>query len=206
MRPIEDLTIKARIRDAALEHFAEHGVKGATLRAIAERAGTSLGVVQYHFGSKEGLRDACDAHVVAFIKQEIEQAVDGGKLEDPAFIAEAMQAAPPILRYLGRALVDGSPATATLFDELVALTEEYLGDRPDARGLAAVLTTMRLGVYVLHEHLSRALGADAFSPGSLARIGAAQLAIISSELAGADLTGKARAGLERLAVEESDRD
>jgi hypothetical protein len=32
----EDLTARARIRDAALLQFAERGVKGATIRSIAE--------------------------------------------------------------------------------------------------------------------------------------------------------------------------
>ncbi|GAB3431971.1 TetR/AcrR family transcriptional regulator [Flindersiella endophytica] len=200
MRPADDLTAKARIRDAALEHFAEHGSKGATMRAIADRAGVSLGLVQHHFGSKAGLLDACDAYVLAFVRKQITLAVDEQQLSEPAYVAEAHQLAPPVLRYLGRALADGTPGAAALYDELVTTTESFLAEHTpsaDPRGEAAVFVAMRLGVYVLHEHLSRAFGADAFSPGSLPRIGSALLSIVSPDLFGADLTSQARTGLER---------
>jgi AcrR family transcriptional regulator len=38
---------------AALELFAAHGYRGASVRAITRRAGANLGAVTYHFGSKE---------------------------------------------------------------------------------------------------------------------------------------------------------
>lgn len=206
MRPAEDLTAKARIRDTALEHFAEHGVKGATMRAIAERAGVSLGLVQHHFGSKEGLRDACDAFVVAYIRQEVEEAIDKGGLDDPAFIDQTRRTAPPVMRYLGRALVDGSPTAASIFDQLVAITQQYLGDREDARGHAAVYTAMNLGIYVLHDHLSRTLGGDAFAPETMTRISKAMLNIVSPEFAGPELVKQARSGLDRHAAAQEGKD
>ncbi|MEV0379693.1 TetR/AcrR family transcriptional regulator [Nonomuraea sp. NPDC050643] len=197
MRPVEDLTAKARIRDTALRHFAEHGVKGATLRAIADDAGVSLGLVQHHFGAKEGLRDACDAYVVAYIKQEVEEGIDKGRLDDPSFVEQTRLGSPLVLRYLGRALVDGSPTAAGVYDELVAVTERFLAGRDDARGHAAVFTTMQLGIYVLHEHLSRALGTDMFTPETMSRVGSVLLNIVSPEFVGPDLIDRARSGLDR---------
>jgi AcrR family transcriptional regulator len=55
-----DLTARARIREAALRHFAEEGYQGATIRAIAGTAGVSPGLLRHHFGSKEELRAACE--------------------------------------------------------------------------------------------------------------------------------------------------
>lgn len=49
---------RQRLLDAAEELFAEHGFAATTTRAIAERAGTSTGVVFYHFPSKEALLEA----------------------------------------------------------------------------------------------------------------------------------------------------
>jgi len=59
----EDLTARARIRDAAITSFAATGFD-ATVRQIATQAGVSGGLVIHHFGSKDGLRAACDAEVL----------------------------------------------------------------------------------------------------------------------------------------------
>src|SRR3981081_2661998 len=112
---VDDLTARARIRDAALRHFAERGVDGTTIRGIAADAGVSAGLVQHHFGSKEELRAACDAYVMNTIRREAGQALDDQRLDDPTFIADAYATATPIMRYLARALVHGSPAAAALF-------------------------------------------------------------------------------------------
>lgn len=200
MGPAEDLTSRARIRNASLDAFATHGYRGATLRGIAMSAGSSLGVVQHHFGSKAGLREACDAYVLAFFREQVARAVDLDELNGAAFASEAYGRAPSVLRYLGRALADGSPAVAPLFDELVSMTELYLSQRPstgDPRGSAAVFVAMRLGVYALHEHLSRALGTEAFAPESLRRISASLLDIVAPEFLGAQALRYAGEALDR---------
>jgi AcrR family transcriptional regulator len=46
---------KAALLDAAREVFAESGYDGATVRAIATRAGVDAAMVNHWFGSKEGL-------------------------------------------------------------------------------------------------------------------------------------------------------
>lgn len=59
----DDLTGRARLRDAAIESFAAHGFD-ESLRTIAARAGVSAGLVRHHFGTKEALRAECDATVL----------------------------------------------------------------------------------------------------------------------------------------------
>ncbi len=46
---------RTRILDAALSVLAEQGYAGTTTRAVAERAGTQLSLVHYHFGSRQHL-------------------------------------------------------------------------------------------------------------------------------------------------------
>ncbi|SPL95857.1 Transcriptional regulator, TetR family [[Actinomadura] parvosata subsp. kistnae] len=80
MRPIseEDLTTRARIRDAAMTLFAEQGVKATTIRGIAEAAKVSPGLVQHHFGTKEALRLACDEYVLTYIRAQVGAGVTDG--------------------------------------------------------------------------------------------------------------------------------
>lgn len=197
--PPEDLTGRARIRDAALDEFADHGVRGATIRGIAARAGVSPALVQHHFGTKDRLRRACDEHVLGSIRAEATAALREDALADPAFLQEALRTAPRIQRYLARALVDDSPEAAGLFDDLVALTAQSLADPPDATSTpyerALVFTTMRLGVIVLHQHVSRGLGEDALGATAATRIGRASVDLLNPALLPAELTEQARAQL-----------
>jgi AcrR family transcriptional regulator len=197
--PPEDLTARARIRDAALAEFSARGIAGATIRGIAERAGVSPALVQHHFGTKDGLRAACDAFVLDYMRAGVDEGIARDRIADPAFIAATHRSAPPVLGYLARALVDGSPAAATVFDELVAITEQYLEGIPaetDAHTRAVVLTAMRLGLTVLRDHVTRALGTELHSPAGSARVGRATLDLIAPQLipGGAD---RLRDGLDK---------
>ena len=49
---------KLSLLDAAEALIAEHGLAGASLRAITSRAGTNLAAANYHFGSKKELARA----------------------------------------------------------------------------------------------------------------------------------------------------
>lgn len=203
--PFDDLTARARIRNIALAHFAERGAKATTIRGVAHDAGVSPGLVQHHFGTKKGLREACDAYVSEYLRRGVKHGVTERAIGDPGFLAATYQSAPVIMRYVARSLVDGSPAAAAIFDEMVAQTEDHLtghaqtesdSEAADTRGRAAVFAAMKLGVVMLHQHLSRALGTDTLAPAGLTRVSKAMLAIVSPALVGEDLGDAARAGIE----------
>ena len=167
----EDLTARARIRDAALRHFGEHGFERATIRGIAETAGVSSGLVRHHFGSKEALREACDDYLAKLIRRLNDQVRADTLPSDVNYVAVARAAVGPYQRYVARALAEGR--AGTVFDELVRLTEEWIEEydrsRPDPpqvprKARAAVVTAMALSVSVLHQHLSRAMSVEMFSP------------------------------------------
>jgi AcrR family transcriptional regulator len=167
--PAADHTARARIRDAAIACFADAGVAGTSVRTIASAADVSPALVMHHFGSKDGLRVACDQHVAAQIRAQKLDAVGAGVDIDPIGALRRYRDGPPLLRYLARTLVDGSPHVAELVDEMVADATHYtevgvangqLRPTDDPRGRAAVLTLWSLGALVLHEHAQRLLGAD----------------------------------------------
>jgi AcrR family transcriptional regulator len=168
MRSIDDRTTSARIRDVAVTEFAANGVDGTSIRTIAAAAGVSPGLVIHHFGSKEGLRVACDEHVAGIIREVKGSAMASGGAFD---VTAAFRATGdlPAAKYLARTLVDGSPHVAELVDEIVADAVTYVATgvetgmiQPSAheRERAAILTIWGLGALVLHEHLERLIGVD----------------------------------------------
>jgi AcrR family transcriptional regulator len=182
----EDLTARARIREAALKHFADEGYERATIRAIAQTAGVSPGLLRHHYGSKESLRTACDDYVFEMLHR-----VNAQLLDDPSRSARTQQISKRFGRYVARSLVDGSASAGPIFDEMVTLTEQWLAradesrsDPPaiDRRIRAALVTAMAIGIPLLHEHVSRALGTDMFAPDGDRLVARGLLDIYSHEL------------------------
>ena len=166
---MDDRTARARIRDAALEHFAADGVARTTIRSVAASAGVSPALVIHHFGSKDRLRQACDQYVVEGIGARKREAVAAGPGVDPIGALREAEEGPSILRYLARTLVDGSPHVRALVDDMVEDAVAYMAegertgllkpsDQPRER--AVVLVMWQLGALVLHDHVARLLGAD----------------------------------------------
>ena len=116
-RPVTDLTARARIRDAAIECFAEDGF-GTGFRIIAARAGVSPGLITHHFGSKASLRDTCDAEVLRRYRAVKDGAVDrtSGYLLDN-LTSPGMPAT--LLVYMLRAIHAGGPAAEAFLEHLI---------------------------------------------------------------------------------------
>jgi TetR/AcrR family transcriptional regulator, regulator of cefoperazone and chloramphenicol sensitivity len=199
----EDLTARARIRDAALRLFAEHGIDGATIRDIAKAAGVSPGLVRHHFGSKEALREACDSYALGQAMRIKEQAMLEGQWGNPGFLQSVHPTMMLIYRYLARAMLDGSKAAAALFDEMVELGERWIAQHnpdvtADPRAYAAVLVAMQTGLLVLHDQLSRALGADVLSREGNIRMARAIVDYYSHPLLSPEQAAAAHAAYDRL--------
>jgi AcrR family transcriptional regulator len=199
----EDLTARARIRDAAMRLFAERGMDGATIRDIATAAGVSAGLVRHHFGSKEALRDACDEYALDRLMRIKEQAVLEGQLANPGFLSSVHPTVLSLYRYLARALLDGSRAAASMYDEMVELAEQWLtrynpGQSTDLRAYAAVLVAGQIGMLAMHDHLSRALGADILSPDGNLRMTRGAIDLHSNALLGPEAAAQAHAAIDRM--------
>lgn len=136
-----DLTAKAKIRNAALDLYAEHGEAGASMRAVAAHAGVTVGLVQHHFKTKDGLRTAVDQLIVDYHAQAIADAPPGGT---PAEAAAARDEAvrqmladhPTVVNYLRRVLIDPSPGGGNLLARLTELSRSEITAMRDA-GLAS---------------------------------------------------------------------
>lgn len=191
----EDLTARARIREAAIQLFTEHGVEGTPILDIAKTAGVSGGLIRHHFGSKDGLRAACDAYATSELLRFKEQVLAQGKA-DPEFMPTFDARQVMLRRYLGRVMIDGSPAAAARFSETVDATEQWFTDQPgldlpDPRACAAVVAAMTLGVFAMQDHIARMLGEDPLSPRVQERIALSYAEIYSPSLLPRDLKDQA---------------
>jgi AcrR family transcriptional regulator len=127
----DDLTARARIRDAAIRRFGTEGLE-VGLRAIAADAGVSPALVLHHFGSKDGLRDACDEHALDAVRAA--KSVTLGPSGPDQLLMQLASVAEyaPVVAYLMRAMAAGGPRGRQLLEHFTANAEEYV-----AEGVAA---------------------------------------------------------------------
>ncbi|MGJ5725782.1 TetR/AcrR family transcriptional regulator [Brevibacterium sp. H602] len=156
-----------RILSAAVAEFARHGFTKTTVRGIAAAAQVSPGLVIHHFGSKDGLRSACDEHVFERIAES--KAANAGY----ASMAVQMMFDDPEMStavdYLVKSLLDPSDHGQRYFDHYVDLVESYITDgfagytfrqSEDSRGQAATIAVMALAPSLLEHRLHSVLGTE----------------------------------------------
>jgi AcrR family transcriptional regulator len=171
-----------RIRDAAMRSFATQGFSRTSLRAVAASAGVSLGLVQHHFATKEGLIKAVDDHVLTVVISQITREIPAGTSDSVVEIGERVNRmiseSPDIVDYVGRALIDNRPVGHMIFDALLnsgtARWNQRI-ERGEARRdldltWAAVNSlVLALGTFILRSHVERNLPESLTSPAQLAR-------------------------------------
>lgn len=164
----DDRTTPARLRDACIELVAEAGAKAATARAVADRAGVSLGLIRHHFGSMGKLLHAADRHVADLVRARKEEAIARGAGFD-ALGAVRATGSDHIMGYLAMRLGDDADGIDDLVDVMIADAEGYIRSSVDAglmtpsadeHARAAMLTLYALGSLALHKHLDRHFDLD----------------------------------------------
>jgi AcrR family transcriptional regulator len=129
--PSNDVTARARIRDAAIRRLALDGVE-ASVRVIAADAGVSPALVLHHFGSKQGLRDACDEHALAIIRAAKQAALAPTGPDQLLIQLASVAEYAPISGYVLRTMQQGGPRGREMFEHLVADAQQYFADGVEA--------------------------------------------------------------------------
>lgn len=187
--PSDDRKARARIRDAALHLFGERGFRAATVRDIAERAKVSPALVVHHFGSKQGLREAVEDHVLADIRAGKYAAFAGTMTPTAAEYDQLARDHLPGMAFLRRALSDDTEVGRRLYAHLHADAMGYLAagveagvlvpsDDPQAR--AAILLNAGLAQLLLQPHMADLLGVE--EPGLASRVAAPMLDLYTDGL------------------------
>ncbi|MEO6943218.1 MAG: TetR family transcriptional regulator [Lacisediminihabitans sp.] len=162
-----DLTTRARLRNSAIEVFAVSGFT-ASMRDIAAHAGVSAGLITHHFGSKQKLREECDAEVLLHYSRLKSEGIAMSPTQTMTMMAE-LDSYASMFVYILRSVRDGGAAGVTflenMIEEAVAFSEEGIATgvvRPsrDPRARARFLVTSSLGGLLLqlslHPHLDLA--------------------------------------------------
>lgn len=183
----EDRTARARVRDAALELFAEQGEDRVTMRQVADRAGVSPALVVHHFGSRDGLREAVLDRVRDWMRELFEMSTSPDVVADfrarewssmSDLLTRGLPPDSPLPRYVRRLLMTGDPVGTELirsWHELtVALFRSWeetglLISGPDPETRAAITLSSDLGTLFLVEHWREVLGYDPLEGDGLQR-------------------------------------
>lgn len=176
----DDRSTKARIRDTAIRLFGGRGFSRTTVRAVAAEADVSAGLVIHHFGSKAGLRQACDDFVITDAAGRGRDKSDPGKvralLED--YLADPGQYAHEIA-YIRQTLGDHSDAADRFFDAVVRQTAQLIRDGvadgsvhdfSDTEAAAVVIASNSLAILLLGPHIARTLGTSELGPDMMRRL------------------------------------
>lgn len=178
-----------RLIKVTMALFAERGFDGVTVRDIAAAAGVSVGLINHHFGSKEGLREAVDRYFLSqfeealTIEQPLDQSGPNGKgssvdegLELAAewvdgWIGRHIDDWDASKAYMRRALLEGNEWGASLFERFyqVARTTADRADvcgnvRPDVDRLwlPFLMIYLEVGTLLLEPFVERILGKSPF--------------------------------------------
>ncbi|MDT0618628.1 helix-turn-helix domain-containing protein [Salinisphaera sp. P385] len=150
-----DLTAKARIRNAALALYADYGEDATSMRTIADAAGVTVGLVVHHFRTKDGLREAVEHHIVDLFSYAIEQApVEGttaaiAASRDDA-VAGMLADNPAVIGYLRRAVLDPTGHRGRILEMLTRFAAEQVATLRSA-GVASMVqrdSSQTIGVMV----------------------------------------------------------
>ncbi|KAF0845754.1 TetR family transcriptional regulator [Nocardia caishijiensis] len=115
-----ELARRRQLVDAAIETIAEVGLAKASNAAIAARAQVSPGLINYHFGSRQGLID----QMRATIQQRVDDAMQPGEVDD-----SYVSALEGMLRRFATYCLDNLPAMLVLtqftrHDQAGGMTED----------------------------------------------------------------------------------
>lgn len=172
---------KLRLIKVAMRMFADKGYDGITVRDISAAADVSVGLINHHFGSKEGLREAVDKYFIEQFEEVLFEERPAANNDEEGLAQSAEFTENWINRhiedwdltkaYMRRALLEGSDWGAGLFERFYNVVRTSV-DRMDADGkirpdvdrlwLPLLVMYLELGTLLLEPYVDRILGKSGF--------------------------------------------
>lgn len=173
---------KQRLIRVAMQMFADKGFDGITVRDIAAAADVSVGLINHHFGSKDGLREAVDQYFLSQFEEilqdeyQVTESPDSRGLDivverTEGWINRHIEEWDLSKAYMRRALLEGSDWGAGLFERFYQVQRAAV-DRMDVAGqlrpdvdrlwLPLLIIYMELGTLLLEPYVEKVLGRSGF--------------------------------------------
>ncbi|TVR75491.1 MAG: TetR/AcrR family transcriptional regulator [Sphaerobacteraceae bacterium] len=207
----DEQSTREAILHAATVLFGQHGFRGASIRQIAQEAGVSAGLVQHHFGTKDGLREACDERVMRLLRDTQMQILNRGAPPIQEEDIKHLELLQPVIDYLILSLSSGTESSRRWFQEVSEYTHEALTsgvigppldpETDDSRMIAAVQTAMALGVTAFYRTIQQSLEIDDESE-LLTRVGRARLMLAPERILGPEVRSQIIQLLDQYEVEQ----
>jgi AcrR family transcriptional regulator len=153
--------VHTRIRDVAIDQFGRHGFD-VGLQAIADAANVSQVLILHHFGSKEGLRKACDDYILEWIRASKSAALQSTSPASWFAQIAQVEAYAPMMKYLVASFQTGGELGRALTRQMIDNAEGYLEDgvragtiKPsrDPKGRAKFLAMAGGGGFLFYLHM-----------------------------------------------------
>ena len=136
---------RARLINAAIDHFERDGYEQASVVAIAEEAGVTTGSLYHHFGSKQGLYLVIREEMERRMTERMEGAIAAVGRGRPGIRAALEVTFDAALRFeVARILAEPKPDDGT--DPIAAQLEASTGNEVAAGCLAAAWRSALLAV------------------------------------------------------------
>jgi AcrR family transcriptional regulator len=170
---------RSRLLRVAMRLFADRGFDGVTVRDIASAAGVSVGLINHHFGSKAGLREAVDASFMAQFEELLSADLPEVRGLEPEatlqwldrWIDRHIDNWGLSTQYMRRALLEGSEWGAAIFERFFRFIRRSV-DIMDAQGrirpdvdrlwLPLLVVYLDLGTLLLDPYVEKVLGRSGF--------------------------------------------
>lgn len=167
-----------RLIRTAFALFAERGFDSVTVRDIASASSVSVGLINHHFGSKEGLREAVDEFFIG----KFEEAITGAGPQQPAtaedyaviidqWISRHEAEWPTIVAYFRRALLEESEWGFSVFQRFYGFVQAtvmhmdadgQIGPDVDRLWLPFLMMYLELGTMVFDPYIKRVVGKSGY--------------------------------------------
>ena len=174
----EVLDGRERLIREAFILFAEKGFDSVTVRDLASASSVSVGLINHHFGSKEGLREAVDGYFMAQFEDVLKGAVPEGIVtsKDQSVIIDHWierheKDWPNIVAYFRRALLEESDWGYSLFERFYGFVQASV-TRLDAAGkiapdvdrlwLPLLWLYMEIGTMIFDPYIKRLVGKSGY--------------------------------------------